>query len=115
MSTISTHVLDTARGRPAEGIDVSLERIVETGSWHEVGRGTTNADGRVKDLVPGGRIEPGRYRITFETAPYLARQGALGFYPFVQVVFEIGPAAAGEHFHVPLLLSPWGFSTYRGS
>jgi 5-hydroxyisourate hydrolase len=108
VSGITTHVLDTARGRPAKGVPVVLERHVDA-RWEPVGQGTTDADGRVSDLLASGP-EPGRYRLTFDTAAYF--DGA-GFYPEVSVTF----AATGgeEHYHVPLLLSPFGYSTYRGS
>ena len=114
MPTISTHVLDTARGVPATGIDVILECMTAGDSWHEVGRGTTNDDGRVADIAgPDRTIDPGTYRMSFATEPYLDRTAGGGFYPRVRIEFVI---AAGEaHYHVPLLLSPWGYATYRGS
>jgi 5-hydroxyisourate hydrolase len=108
---ISTHILDTSRGRPAEGVAVTLHKE-EEGALREVGRGTTNADGRVKPLlesIPG----PGVYRITFEVAPYYEKLGTECFYPSVSIAFRV--KAAEEHYHVPLLLNPFGFSTYRGS
>jgi 5-hydroxyisourate hydrolase len=115
MSGITTHVLDVSRGRPAAAVPVVLER--RTGlpdAWTLVGRGATDADGRARDLVsPPARVEPGVYRITFDTAAWFRAQGVEGFYPEVRVVFEIRNAA--EHHHVPLLLSPFGYSTYRGS
>ena len=110
-SPITTHVLDTALGRPAEGIAIRLER--ESNGWQEIASGVTNADGRVADLLPPTGIAAGTYRITFETQDYLSRTGRGGFYPYVQVVFTID--APDQHYHVPLLLSPYGFSTYRGS
>jgi 5-hydroxyisourate hydrolase len=115
MSTLSTHVLDTARGRPAAGVPIVLEVLgAATGQWKELARGVTNADGRVRDfLPPGATVEPGTYRMTFETGTYFRAQGTPGFYPYVSVVFEL--AAPAEHYHVPLLLSPFGYSTYRGS
>ena len=112
-SPVTTHVLDTARGRPAAGVPVSLEAGAGADAWKELGRGATNADGRAADLLPGGTLQPGRYRLTFDTAAYFKAEGLQGFYPYVQVVFEI--RQAGEHYHVPLLLSPFGYSTYRGS
>jgi 5-hydroxyisourate hydrolase len=108
MSGITTHVLDTARGRPAVGVPVRLERADDRG-WEEVGRATTDGDGRVRDLL-SSPPEAGRYRLTFETSAYL---GQAGFYPEVSVTFETGPGQ--DHYHVPLLLSPFGYSTYRGS
>jgi 5-hydroxyisourate hydrolase len=108
---ISTHVLDTSRGRPAADIAVVLERL-EAQSFVAVARGVTDADGRVKGLVAGAP-EPGTWRIRFDTAPYHQRLGVDGFYPYVEIVFVTTNAA--EHYHVPLLLNPFGFSTYRGS
>ena len=117
MSTLSTHVLDTARGRPAAGVPITLDFHRPTSGlspWQELASGVTNEDGRVKDLLPpGSRLEPGLYRMTFNTSAYFKAQGVRGFYPYVEVVFEL--TAPGEHYHVPLLLSPFGYSTYRGS
>lgn len=110
MSTISTHVLDTARGRPAAGITIVLERA-EGDGYSELGRGVTNDDGRVKQLVDG--LSPGTYRLTFETGPYLEQGGGPAFYPRARIEFHV--AAESEHYHIPLLLSPYGYSTYRGS
>ena len=105
---ISTHVLDTARGHPAAGLEVVLEREGE-----QLGRGTTDADGRIGELLPpGAELEDGRYRLTFDTGAYFRDRGEAAFYPEVAVVFTV---AADEHHHVPLLLSPFGYTTYRGS
>jgi len=112
MSTITTHVLDTSLGRPAAGVDVMLERFGE-GSSLIMGRGKTDADGRIRDLVSGGQpLAPGTYRLRFATGDYFARTGREAFYPVVDVCFTI---ASESHYHVPLLLSPFGYSTYRGS
>ena len=111
MSGITTHVLDTSRGRPAAGILVALEREDGAGGWDAVGRGSTDADGRLKDLTGAG-VGAGTYRLTFETGAYFAALGVESFYPRVAVIFSVG---AGEHYHVPLLLNPFGYSTYRGS
>jgi 5-hydroxyisourate hydrolase len=108
-SPITTHVLDTAQGRPAEGVSIVLER----GDGTELGRGVTNADGRVTDLLAPGSLVRGTYRITFDTGRYFAATGTPGFYPSVSVLFEIEDPS--QHFHVPLLLNPFGYSTYRGS
>jgi 5-hydroxyisourate hydrolase len=108
MSAITTHVLDTARGRPAAGVAVALER-----GGTVLARGVTDADGRLRDLLPDGPLEPGRYRLVFDTEGYFAAEGTEAFYPEVAVVFRV--REGGEHFHVPLLLSPFGYSTYRGS
>lgn len=114
MSTLSTHVLDTQWGRPAAGVPILLEAQAGAQEWRELARGTTNSDGRIRDFLPAGtRLEPGTYRMTFHTAEYFRAHAVKGFYPYVSVVFEI--AATDEHYHVPLLLSPFGFSTYRGS
>lgn len=125
MSTISTHVLDTARGRPAGGVPITLERQDdeagqagqdgdERARWHRMGGGTTDDGGRVRSLLdPGQSLDPGTYRMTFDTGRYFASLGTRGFYPVVHVIFEV--RATDEHYHVPLLLSPYGYSTYRGS
>ena len=112
MSTISTHVLDTARGRPAAGVRVALEARAGDG-WERVGGGVTDADGRVPDLATGGTPGAGAYRLTFATGEWLAAAGTAGFYPQVTVEFLVEDPQA--HYHVPLLLSPYGYSTYRGS
>ena len=113
MSPITTHVLDTSRGRPAAGIQANLERF-DDGQWRPLGRGTTNDDGRIRDLLPDDtKLEAGIYRLTFETAPYFRSLGIEGFYPYVPIVFELARPEA--HYHVPLLLNPYGYSTYRGS
>jgi 5-hydroxyisourate hydrolase len=114
MSPITTHVLDTTRGRPAEGIAVVLDFRSGEGDWIELARGYTNADGRLSSLLPDGATLPtGTYRLRFATDAYHSALGVRGFYPEVQVLFQIDDAAA--HYHVPLLLSPFGYSTYRGS
>jgi len=112
-SPITTHVLDTARGRPADGVGVLLEARSGSDSWSELARGVTDADGRLRELLPGGRLPPGIYRLTFDTGAYFRARGVQCFYPSVAVVFEVKDA--DEHHHVPLLLSPYGYSTYRGS
>jgi len=104
--TVTTHVLDTARGRPAAGVAVRLERVAGDG-WQPVGSGQTDADGRVRDLPP---TSAGRYRLIFDTGAYL---GDDAFYPQVTVEFRLEQGE--DHYHVPLLLSPYGYSTYRGS
>ncbi len=109
---ISTHVLNTATGRPAEGMAVTLERVDGDG-WATVTGGTTNADGRVGALVSDDDLEVGTYRITFGTGGYFADRAEVSFYPEVRIDFEVHDAS--EHYHVPLLTSPWSFSTYRGS
>ena len=111
MSTLSTHVLDTMHGRPAAGMAVAL-----SGPEGEIARGTTNADGRCPDLARG-ELAPGRYALRFAVADYFRAQGAeLPDPPFLdEVTVDFGIAAEGGHYHVPLLVSPYGYSTYRGS
>ena len=116
MSAITTHVLDVSRGRPASGLLIMLERQDETGAWKELARGTTDADGRLKDLIPEGQgLDAGNFRLVFDTGSYFRLQSMSGFYPSVSVVFEVKKEKEKEHYHVPLLLSPYGYSTYRGS
>lgn len=111
---ISTHILDTARGRPAARVPVLLERLDEGGRATEVARAVTDADGRVRELAPsGGALAAGRYRLTFDSGAYFEGQGVEGFYPLVTVLFALRDPA--QHHHVPLLLSPFGYATYRGS
>ncbi len=114
MSTISTHVLDTARGVPAEGLPIALEEETSEG-WMRIGGGVTNDDGRVTDLLNPDRdgLAEGVYRMTFDTDAYFEKHDLTGFYPVVRIVFNV--QAPDEHYHVPLLLSPYGYSTYRGS
>jgi 5-hydroxyisourate hydrolase len=114
MSGLSTHVLDTSRGRPAQGLSLVLEFSEDGQGWNELHRAETNADGRVPSMLPaGGALRKGFYRLTFQTEKYFAGNGTTGFYPHVCVVFRIDDPA--QHYHVPLLLSPFGYSTYRGS
>lgn len=112
MKSVSTHVLDIHRGRPAEGVPVTLDRK-DGDSFTRVKQASTDADGRVKELVPEGQLTAGTYRITFDTATYFKAQGIEGFYPEASIAFIIRDANA--HYHVPLLLSAHGYSTYRGS
>ena len=113
MSTISTHVLDTAAGRPAQGVRVELLRA-DGPSWTLVSTGETNTDGRVAALLPAGSAAaPGRFRITFDVAAYFSARGLDTFYTTVSIDFVVHDAA--QHYHVPLLVSPFGYSTYRGS
>ena len=111
MSPITTHVLDTALGRPAAGIPVTLARSAGA-AWKDLGRGVTDADGRCKTLLKEGALKKGIYRLTFGVAPYFKKTRRTSFYPAVSIAFVVRDAG---HHHVPLLLSPWGYSTYRGS
>lgn len=112
-ATISTHVLDTSTGTPARGVAVTLDRKIAGGAWARVGSGDTDADGRLKTLVPAGeRLDFGTYKLTFDTGAYAHANGTRAFFPEVSIVFDISDA---KHHHVPLLLSPFGYSTYRGS
>lgn len=113
MSTLSTHVLDTALGKPAQGVGIDLDRQINDG-WQRVGGGITNEDGRVKNLVSDGEtMQSGVYRLRFEVDSYFKITERESFYPYADVVFRI--ADGDDHYHVPLLISGWGFSTYRGS
>lgn len=113
MSAITTHILDTSLGQPAEGVEIVLNYLAE-GQWVKIGGGQTNQDGRVKDLVNGDfELLQGLYRIEFEVISYFEAQNRESFYPYVKIVFEVKDTSA--HYHVPLLLNPFGYSTYRGS
>lgn len=110
-SPITTHVLDTARGKPATGVPVRLE-LHDGGQWAEIGKGATNQDGRCPDLLAAGsKARQGTYRITFDLQGYYVGQKT--FYPFASIVFEVDDS--NGHYHVPLLISGYGYSTYRGS
>ncbi len=121
MSQITTHILDTSRGAPAAGVAVALAAQVarESGdfspdrAWRECGRGRTDGDGRCANLCGADKLAGGVYRLIFDTGGYFAARGVACFYPQVSVVFAI--ADDGQHYHVPLLLNPFGYSTYRGS
>lgn len=112
MAKITTHVLDTARGRPAAGVPVVLEKK-EGGSFASCKAGVTDDDGRIKMLTDPDGVPAGTYRLTFDVGAYFAKLGQEAFFPEAQVTFIIRNAT--DHFHVPLLLAPYGFSTYRGS
>lgn len=113
MSQITTHVLDTSKGLPGAGIHISLQKPVGEESWETMYEGITNDDGRIPGFMPEGAVlAAGTYRMLFKTDSYFKSQGVSGFYPFVPVVFQINDE---QHYHVPLLLNPFGYSTYRGS
>lgn len=111
-SPITTHVLDLPLGKPAAGIAVVLEGERD-GTWHVLGRGATDQDGRIRNLLKPGKVARGAYRLTFDVGAYFKNQGVATFYARVPLEFVID--AEEQHFHVPLLLSPFGYSTYRGS
>jgi 5-hydroxyisourate hydrolase len=114
MSGITTHVLDIAAGRPAAGVPVKLEVQLGGRGWVTLAERATDGDGRVRDLVPdGSRLDAGTYRLTFGTGAYFTAQGQTTFFPEASVVFEVRDPS--QDHHVPLLLSPFGYSTYRGS
>jgi 5-hydroxyisourate hydrolase len=114
MNRISTHVLDTVTGKPAPRIPVSLERQNSSGKWLAVASAKTDPDGRCSNLLPDGEIlHEALYRLTFDTGIYFAACGVQGLYPVVEITFR---ARSGEsHLHIPLLLSPNAYTTYRGS
>lgn len=114
MSAITTHVLDTSLGRPAAGVPVVLELLTGEGNWKLIGQGSTDADGRLAGLLPpGSTLVEGTYRLRFDTAAYFRARNAQSFYPNVTVVFTVRDP--GQQYHIPLLLSPYAYSTYRGS
>jgi len=114
MSAITTHILDTTSGRPGAGIPVVLERKTHSSGWQIVAEGITDVDGRVNDLLSVKEaFLPGHYRLIFDTGAYFAMKGIECFFPQVTVSFVVKDPV--QHFHVPLLLSPFGYSTYRGS
>ncbi len=114
-SPITTHVLDTANGHPASGIHVTLEKRGDNGKWKELANDVTNEDGRITDWYkPGSKAEPGTYRVVFHVEPYLKATGPSPlFYSEIPVIFHLSEPEA--HYHIPLLLNPYGYSTYRGS
>jgi 5-hydroxyisourate hydrolase len=109
---ITTHVLDIALGRPASGVHVLLELMDARDSWNVAGRGVTDDEGRLRTLLTTAPA-PGVYRLVFDTRSYFERQGLRAFYPNVSVTFNVDDG--NDHYHVPLLLSPFGYSTYRGT
>jgi 5-hydroxyisourate hydrolase len=114
MTGISTHVLDIARGKPAPDVPVRLERQESSGEWRLVGSARSGPDGRCGQiLAEGERLSPGTYRLAFDTASYFSAQGMHGFFPAVLITFSV--LEGEKHFHIPLLLSPHGYTTYRGS
>jgi 5-hydroxyisourate hydrolase len=110
MSQVTTHVLDAVSGTPAVGVAVTLDRRTADG-WTEVGGGATDGGGRIADLGPD-RLDDGVFRLTFATGEHFEATGRPSFYPEVQITFRV---SGSDHYHVPLLLSPFAYSTYRGS
>jgi 5-hydroxyisourate hydrolase len=113
MKRISTHVLDTAQGKPAEDVPVRLERREASGEWLLLGSSRTDGDGRCGQLAPDAVLPAGLYRLAFDTASYFAAQKIDGLYPLVEITFQVRDGES--HLHIPLLLSPNGYTTYRGS
>jgi 5-hydroxyisourate hydrolase len=109
--TLSTHVLDATSGRPAPNVALTLHRRGQAG-WEPVGEGVTDDDGRCRTLAPDG-LQAAIYRLIFDTGAYFVASGQKGFYPEVSIVFEVTEPEL--HYHVPLLLAPFAYSTYRGS
>lgn len=113
MSQITTHVLDTSLGRPAAGVPVILEFERAGGDWKELSRGATDGDGRLAGPLAPGTLVEGTYRLTFDTQTYFQSRRIEGLYPQVTVIFRVRDIK--QHYHIPLLLAPYGYSTYRGS
>lgn len=112
MSQLTTHILNTSNGIPAENVDVVLYHQ-QNDIWKVIAKSNTNNDGRITDLLPKETfLEFGIYKLKFDTKKYFDSTSTQTFYPFVEIVFEINTK---EHYHVPLLLNPFGYSTYRGS
>ena len=111
-SQLTTHVLDTSIGKPGKDITIRMKRFDE-GLWQTLAQGVTNDDGRIADLLPQGKIlHSGNYKLVFETRSYFEMQKIKGFYPEVEIQFTVND---DNHYHVPLLINPFGYSTYRGS
>ena len=109
MSQVTTHILDTTLGKPAQGVSIVLEQHTMDNKWARLGEGKTNSDGRLPDLLSSEiKLKPGTYRLIFDTASYFKMIGVKGFYPSVTIAFEL---LDDSHYHVPLLLNPFGYST----
>ena len=118
MSAITTHVLDTSIGRPAVGLRVVLERRDKNSEWRMLGHGETDEDGRQRTLMDDHTaLDAGIYRLVFDTREYFEARGAHTLYPSVIITFEVVEDGTGQtaHYHIPLLLGPFGYTTYRGS
>ncbi len=113
MSQITAHILDTTRGLPAQNVPIALF-AQQAGDWQELASGVTNSDGRIVGLLADNvKLPAGVYRMHFATAVYFKANNEAGFYPYIEIVFEIDES--GSHYHIPLLLTGYGYSTYRGS
>ena len=112
MSQLTTHILDTTKGKPAQDVPIVLSQL-QGAEWVVIAQGITNNDGRIPNLLGNDMLlQYGIYKMRFETKLYFDAQSLKSFYPFVEIVFNIN---SSEHYHVPLLLNPYGYSTYRGS
>lgn len=112
MSQLTTHILDTTKGKPAQGVTIILFQE-QNDNWKELARGITNSDGRIPDLLKKDVVlQHGIYKMKFETKDYFDKDRIDTFYPYAEIVFSI---TTNEHYHIPLLLNPFGYSTYRGS
>lgn len=112
MSQLTTHILDTTKGKPAAGVNIVLYQQGKN-AWKEITQGVTNNDGRIPNLLHKDTVlESGTYKLRFEVQEYFDKQSIQTFYPFAEITFLV---TTNEHYHIPLLLSPFGYSTYRGS
>jgi 5-hydroxyisourate hydrolase len=109
---LSTHILDTTHGRPAIGVNLALWHL-QAATWTQIGTGITDADGRCHTLLGDAPLQAGEYSIRFETSPWFAAQGIAGLYPHIAIVFTVRDPT--QHYHIPLLLTANGYTTYRGS
>ena len=109
---LSSHILDISKGAPAAGVTLILEKQQEGDSWQKIDEKVTDAAGRVADFLPAGKENTGIYKLRFLTKPYFEKSSTESFYPFIEVVFEVSGTV---HYHVPITLSAWGYSTYRGN
>jgi 5-hydroxyisourate hydrolase len=114
MKRISTHILDLVQGQPSPNVPVRLERQESPGTWHVLATARTDHDGRCAQLLPDGTdLSPGVYKLAFDTGSYCREQETDTLYPAVEIIFQVREGQS--HFHIPLLLSPNGYTTYRGS
>lgn len=109
---LSSHILDITSGKPAAGVKISLYKQISSGTWKLVDEKLTDENGRITDFLPEGNDNAGIYKLTYHTAPYFKKMSVKSFYPYIDVIFEMGNES---HYHVPITLSPYGYSTYRGS